>query len=126
MPMIITKDKNYPLIDVVDIEIVENEIPTIKEVLQKAATLDSESYELTTLAEKIVETLEDKEWAKEIYKRSLEICKESADACIVAISIDNTLEDKKFVFEVLLKAYSMKKTNYDFCELLETCQYAEL
>lgn len=27
--------------------------------------------------EKIVETLEDKEWAKEIYKRSLEICKES-------------------------------------------------
>lgn len=126
MPMIITKDKNYPLIDVVDIEIVENEIPTIKEVLQKAATLDSESYELTTLAEKIVETLEDKEWAKEIYKRSLEICKESADACIVAISIDNTLEDKKFVFEVLLKAYSMKKTNYDFCELLGTCQYAEL
>ena len=74
----------------------------------------------------IRETLEDKEWAKEIYKRSLEICKESADACIVAISIDNTLEDKKFVFEVLLKAYSMKKTNYDFCELLETCQYAEL
>jgi hypothetical protein len=30
MPMIITKDKNYPLIDVVDIEIVENEIDRAK------------------------------------------------------------------------------------------------
>lgn len=126
IPMIITKEKNYTLLNVVDIEIIENETPTIKEVLQKAASLDSESYELTDIAEKVIELLDDKEWAREIYKRSLDICTESGDACIVAISIANTLKDKKFVSEALLKAYELKKTNYDFCELLEACKYSEL
>lgn len=125
LPMIITKEKSYPLIDVVNIDIVENQIPTIKEVLQKAATLDSDSYELTDLAENIVDVLDDKNWAREIYKRSLEVCKESGYACVVAISIDKTLEDQEFVFEALLKAYELKKTNYDFSEILETCQDLE-
>ena len=126
VPMIMTKDKSYSLINIVDIQIIENRTPTIKDILQKALTLKiDDSNELTMVAESIIEHLDDKVWARDVYEKAISNCDNTYNGCYTAKSIFEKFQDKELANKAIVKSYDIKEDNTEFAELIKTSKEIE-
>jgi hypothetical protein len=118
--MIVTKDKNYSLINMIDIAII-NDIkePTTEEILHKAEDVAKTSYEYVEVAEVVMKYTNNKIWAKKLYQKGLDISDECEDSIWLAEESFKYIKDKELATDMLNSAYLLKTTMDEFEIIIE-------